>query len=1204
MRIRTVWLLATALALSIAYRLQAEEPTTTQAATQPAPAAIKAPSTLEEIHKRRGELAKEIEDKALTSTTLPTATQPIRPATQPADVATNLWLLIREYDALLEQQEVQRKRLDELNSDQSISDLKAEIDQVRADTKELETKLETDRAPHETQTIKQVRERYEKLNRTHDAQVNAKTARQERLTGIAERRKAANAAAAEARKRVDEVLKEFTVRTTTAKAGPERNGLIFERRLAELSAEKALAQIESLNIEEQLLNQEQRREERRLAALTPHVQALRRWMNALEKAAAQSELDRINANIEAAARSGNKLVELCWQAAKTIQEAFVEFEAYDNKTRDLFPESELGKLESKITRAEKYWENFLESLPRRSGHEVLIRYKKVQNDLRQASDEKGRLSGKLDRSIEQREDVYQLRDKVMENVDHARERIEDLSGESADERTVKLQAQLDERRSKLIDRMDGIVSLQDALIKRLGEATRKNAKYVAMLEVTRSRLYWSYLVVRDLGLASLEVDKISKEWQGQRLKIREAFSSVGMEARQQVAEAATGRWALSAFFLLASIPVAWWLRRRHSAQSAGYERHLGELIQEEGIVAVGISERLKLAGMRFLVNTALLICPLLAILLGVLILGLSGVPLRLLSAVILFVLCMCLGFGVVGASFAPGRPRFRLIRCSNRVAQYYRRWLRGLLYLTIVGAPLPVLLLIVDVLPITRLYLWQLYKTLALLLALLFLLRKQLVLKVVGRPEELRSRWLYTMVASLFPLIQLGTLALLVVEILGYDALTSYVIRNVVLTFALLLAVMVLTRFANDLASKYQRQLARARQEEREAAPDSEAPAAAAAIAEAPEQAGRDGQEAPADMGEELSESEFFASLAAVVFNWLVRLAGLVLILSVWGIRLVEIQSALTYPLAGSDDSVVTLWRVLATVLVIVLTIVVSRFIRSVLSKRVYPAYGALDRGARAAINTLLHYVLIVIGFYAALQLLHVNLGALTVLLGTVGLGLGLGLQPLFINFISGLMIFFERHIKIGDIVEVGDRIGEVTAISMRSTAIKTFDNIDMIIPNAEFITAQVINWSLQDRRVRGNLVVGVAYGSDTELVRRLLLQAARQHKKVLRDPEPNVWFMDFGDNALVFRLNVWVEDLSDRISTLTDLRFTIDALFAQHGINIPFPQRTLSMINDEPLRVELMDRRAGAGEASNKREVSDLKETREPGDSHRAPPA
>lgn len=1148
-------------------------PPTTASQDKPAAIVIKAPVTIDEIRSRRDAIAKETADRALTTTTLPTATQPVTTATQPADVATNLWFALNAYRDLLDQQAANRKRLAVLKSDESLREIKEQTAEFQAETKKLEAKIDGNQAIGEAHTVGLVRERYEKLNGRHDAQVKAQTAREERINGIAERRKAAGALATEARKRLDDTLKAHVVRTTTAKAKPGVNEIRFARRLAEIEVERALAEAEELALEEQLLTLEHRREERLLATMTPNVQTLRRWMNALEDAAAQGELKRIEWYIASARKSGNRQEELYWQSAKLIQEAVVEFEKYDNKTRDRFPESVFGKLESTITRDQKYWRSFIDSLSRRSGQEVLSRYKRVRKDISRAGEYDGELADKLDLSVEEREEVYLLRDKVTEQVDAARDELRRLIVEGKQEADADLETQLDERRAKLTSEMDGIMSLQEGLIGRLGDAVEKHGQYVDMLDRTRSRLYWSYLMVQDQGLASLDLPRITKEWSPGLRQLEAKRQSLLTQTRRRFADTHWSRLVLAAAVLLACIPAAWLTRRRFSARSLRFEKQLGQRIHKEGIVAAGISERLKLACMRFLGNTALLVVPLVAILACLLIVGQKGDPSRFLGGVIAFILLIRTGFGLVRALFLPGRPRFRLIRCSNKVAQHYRRWLHGLLYLTIVATPVPLILFLADAMPATQVCLWQVYKTVALLMALLFLLRKQLVLRVVGRPEDLKGRWLYSLIAGVFPLIQLATLALLVLEILGYSALTTYLIRNVQLTFALLLAATVLTRYASDLAGKHRREMARQRAERQ------------SATIESTKLAGNEGQEIALVDEEEPGESEFFVSLAAIVSNWLVRLAGLVLILGVWGITLVEIQSALTYPLAGSGDSIVTLWRVVAVVLVVIMVRVASRFLRSLLTTRVYPNYETLDRGARAAINTLLHYVFIVVGVYAVMQLLYVNLGALTVLVGTVGLGLGLGLQPLFINFISGLMIFLERHIKVGDIVEVSGRMGEVTGISMRSTSIKTFDNIDLVIPNADFITSEVVNWSLQDRRIRGNLTIGVAYGSDVELVRELLLRVAKEHPMVLRDPAPSVWFTDFGDNALAFRLNVWFEDLSNRMSSLTDMRFTIDKLFAERKIDIPFPQRTLSTVNNEPIRVEITDGKAQsnqAGESQN----------------------
>jgi len=1157
MRSKTVLVLASGAVLVGAGSLRAEAPSSAPADDKLAERTIKAPVTIEEIAKRQAELAEELAAKPLTTSTRKAATQPIHPATQPEDVATNLWFALKQYDAMLKQQKLARERLDELKSAASIADLKKETDQLRADTQRLTENLEAKRAPDEVGALAEVVERYKKTNQDHDTQVQAKSARQEQIDGLAERQKAASAKSAEARKQLDEALKQFTLRATTAKAGPERNRVDFERRLAQLNYEIALAESEGLNLEEQLLGQQQRRESRRLEALTPYVQTLRRWMNELEEAAAAGELKRIERRLQSATKEHERLY---WSAAREIQIAYKQFEEYDNPTRDRFPQSEFGKLENAINRARRDWQHFVDSLPRRSGQEVMTRYKEIRKKLENAHTYDDGLNDRLDLSIDEREAVYLLRDKVEERLDQNSGLLAKEVAKTTDEQATKLEDELAERRAKLNKHIADITELQSALIERLTEAVDIHGKHVDLLERTRSRLYWSYLMVRDQGIIRLKPDSIRSEWAQGGQRLREDLRSAWDRCGDQLGQAPGWRWAITVLLFVAAIPLGWHIHRTQVRRAVRLEGELAQKIRDKGIEAAGIDDRFKLAVTRLVGQTPLLVCPLVALLADLFILKLSGLALRLVASVILLLLGIRLYVGVVQSLFLQALPRFRVVRCSNKIAGYYRQWLWAFLGMTVLVVPVPLLLYLLDTMQTTRMYLWQVYKALALLIILLFLLRKQRVLKVVGRPENLRARWLYSLIAGMYPVIPMGVLGLLALAILGYGALTSYLIRNAVLTLSVVMGVTILTRYVAELARKYRSGLEQQRQAQRAA---NGATASAAAISA--------GQEVALTGDEAASEGEFLVTLAGSLFNWAVRIAGLILILGVWGITLVEIQSVLTYPLAGSAPQIVSLWRVVAAGMAFAGGILVSRSLRSVLNTRVYPVYPMLDSGARAAINKLLHYLLVVVGIYAAMQLLYIQLGALTVLVGTLGLGLGLGLQPLFINFISGLMIFFERHIKVGDIVEVGDRIGEVTNISMRSTSIKTFDNIDMVIPNADFITSQVVNWSLQDRQIRGNLTIGVAYGSNAELVRKLLLQVADEHSMVLKDPAPSVWFTDFGDSALMFRLNVWFGDLSDRVSSLTEMRFTIDKLFAEHGINIPFPQQTLSLIDDKPLRVEVL---------------------------------
>jgi potassium efflux system protein len=186
----------------------------------------------------------------------------------------------------------------------------------------------------------------------------------------------------------------------------------------------------------------------------------------------------------------------------------------------------------------------------------------------------------------------------------------------------------------------------------------------------------------------------------------------------------------------------------------------------------------------------------------------------------------------------------------------------------------------------------------------------------------------------------------------------------------------------------------------------------------------------------------------------------------------------------------------------------------------------------------------------------------------------------LVVNFVSGLIIYAERHVKVGDIVAVGEDLGEVKSVSMRSTQIRSFDGIDLIIPNSEFVTTKVTNWTLQDWKIRGKLNVGVAYGSDVHKVRDILLGIAQAEPRVLPDPEPTVWFTDFGESSLNFVLAAWYPTPGDRWFAMIDMRYEIDRQFKEAGIEIPFPQRTLSIDPDMRLPVSLIDERSAGTSA------------------------
>jgi small-conductance mechanosensitive channel len=229
----------------------------------------------------------------------------------------------------------------------------------------------------------------------------------------------------------------------------------------------------------------------------------------------------------------------------------------------------------------------------------------------------------------------------------------------------------------------------------------------------------------------------------------------------------------------------------------------------------------------------------------------------------------------------------------------------------------------------------------------------------------------------------------------------------------------------------------------------------------------------------------------------------------------------------------------------------------------------SLDIGARQAIGTMSKYIILFIGFLIILQTVGIDLTTLNVVAGAIGIGIGLGLQNIANNFISGLIILFERPIKAGDRIEVDKVNGEVLSIGARATKVRTNDNITIIVPNSKFMSEDVINWSAASGAVRFKIPVAVAYDADLDLVQRLLLEAADENENVLRDPPPVVRLLEFGDDALEFELRAWSRTQLHRPGVFkSELNLSIIRKFREHGVEIPFPQRDLH-VRDGRLKLQ-----------------------------------
>jgi small-conductance mechanosensitive channel len=240
-----------------------------------------------------------------------------------------------------------------------------------------------------------------------------------------------------------------------------------------------------------------------------------------------------------------------------------------------------------------------------------------------------------------------------------------------------------------------------------------------------------------------------------------------------------------------------------------------------------------------------------------------------------------------------------------------------------------------------------------------------------------------------------------------------------------------------------------------------------------------------------------------------------------------------------------------------------TSLIRKLLVNKIFPRYH-IDIGVSQAFATIIRYTLIILGLFIIFQTTGIDLSALGLLFGALGIGIGFGLQSITNNFISGVIILFERPVKVGDRIEIDDLSGNIMNISARATTIITNDNIAVIVPNSDFINTRVINWSHNSRNVRLNFPVGVSYKEDPEVIRKLLIEVADKNTGVLQDPRPDVLFDEFADSSLNFILRVWTIEYSDKPKVLkSQLYYEIFKKFKENNIEIPYPQRDVHLIKD-----------------------------------------
>lgn len=262
----------------------------------------------------------------------------------------------------------------------------------------------------------------------------------------------------------------------------------------------------------------------------------------------------------------------------------------------------------------------------------------------------------------------------------------------------------------------------------------------------------------------------------------------------------------------------------------------------------------------------------------------------------------------------------------------------------------------------------------------------------------------------------------------------------------------------------------------------------------------------------------------------------------------------------------ITLNHLLVALISVLGAIFISRMVRKILKKRVFRRMN-IDVGLEYTLLRILHFLILGIGIYVGLASINIPMGAVLGLFAVLGVGIGFGFQNVAANFISGVILLLERPIKISDRIEINGLWGDVQQISLRTTVVRTPDNIAIIVPNSNLLNNNLTNYSYGESSIRLRIPVGVAYGSDIPKVLEVLEAAGKSHKETMQDPAPAVWFKEFADSSLNFELLVWIKNPERKYWVTSDINKEIDARFRKENIVIPFPQHDLHICNpDTPL--------------------------------------
>ncbi len=1096
--------------------------------------------------------------RRLSPTTQPTTSQP---TTQPdADLASRLdgwriesWQALTELELQLSELLRLTHALEEPASDADVQALTKQIGEWKGLTQQL---AELPLPDNITEALIAERTKlYEEHQKRLDEFSNT-VAQQEALIkdGFQAQRDRLKSDLARLSALREKLLASYELDLKAADSDSQREIVTARRRAASARIAALEVSRQSIDLKEKTTQKELERNRLRVEALRPLVAAMRERLARLNEEKSRSVADTLRRMLDAPDISPTRkeyirLQLLCEERLSQLHQTA------DPEILERCPESLIADQSTSLTRDIQYWEQFAESLSRRSAADVLNAHSQANQEEESSRRELRRFLNLIDQTITEQRAIEDMERRALEAFDLQATTFRSLASGATDAETIKLSQELGQMRIDLRNAHEELLSRQQLVLERLRKAQDLARRRVQLCEQAVSRLYWSHLITRGphyFDMRRYEALAAEAEAMGAGV-LRDAAWQAWGSTQSQSRTMQRGDWVVVVLSLLGNILVAMWLMRRLQAlrnpDPSSLPAPVTDAAEPEPLTFV---QRLVPQVGRFLQRAVPWL--LLGSMVGTLIvtLGLTGLPAQIgFAAVSLWSGLWLANTTLLIALWAP-KTRYRVIPCSGVVARHYLRWGRVLITLAVVFFAPGHLLAAAQILPTTSALLNEWFKFFATIAFFCFLIRREAVLSVW--PRALRGRFAGTLTTlhAIYPAIALFVLGLVFCRLVGYTALADYLSTGAVSTVLLLLAASVLYQIFRELLIRIAARIRETRDEVAAAAHPSELTASTAQAAGAVEMS-------PTVPTERLPSS---LRLPLTIAKWALAVSALVSALNIWGIRPYEIKQLLDFRLWEHAGQSVTLWRIGGAVAAVIAAIVVSRGARQTLQTRFYPAHPGIDRGAQAAINTLLHYVITFIGVYIGLSTLRLDLGALAVLFGGLGLGIGLGLQPLIVNFISGLLILFERHIKVGDVVMLQDKQGEVVSVNMRSTTLRTPDGLYMIVPNGEFINQKVENWTLRRDPIRGLLTVGVAYSTDPKVVRQTLAEIAEAESRVLFDPPPEVHFLGFGENSLNFQIAAWFRTTGDRWYGMIDMRYAITKRFADAKIEIPFPQRDLHVRN------------------------------------------